>query len=133
MAIINNLGIVYHQYCYFSGKESEVDVSLNHNVIASFSFHSDPKLQNLGPTWPLEWYKSAPIACETAHQYLKHFECVQYGCGKQSEVDIILNHQVSTPQMSKSSKSVANLAGGTICHRPWHCGGKHILLNVTIC
>ncbi len=20
-----------------------------------------------------------------------------------------------------------------ICHRPWHCGGKHILLNVAIC
>jgi hypothetical protein len=19
------------------------------------------------------------------------------------------------------------------CHRPWHCGGKHILLNVAIC
>jgi hypothetical protein len=20
-----------------------------------------------------------------------------------------------------------------LCHRPWHCGGKHILLNATIC
>jgi hypothetical protein len=36
--------------------------------------------------------KVHPHACETAYQYLKHALHVQYGSGKQSEVDVSLNH-----------------------------------------
>jgi hypothetical protein len=36
--------------------------------------------------------KVLPYACEQAYQYLEHFVRVQYGCGKQSEVDVSLNH-----------------------------------------
>ncbi len=41
-------------------KQSEKDVSLNHDITASFHSTSDPEAPNLGPTWPFKWYKGAP-------------------------------------------------------------------------
>jgi hypothetical protein len=38
--------------------------------------------------------RAHPYALETAYQELKYFAHVQYGCVKQSEVDISLNHDV---------------------------------------
>jgi hypothetical protein len=35
-----------------------------------------------------------PYVLEIAQQYLNHIVYVIYGCGKQSEVDISLNHDV---------------------------------------
>ena len=50
-----------------------------------------------------------PYALETAYQWLKHFKYVYYGCMKQSEVDISLNHDV-----------MASFA----LHKPLKCGTK---------
>jgi hypothetical protein len=36
--------------------------------------------------------KVIPYTCEQAYQYLKYAVHIQYGCGKQSEVDVRLNH-----------------------------------------
>jgi hypothetical protein len=66
------------------------------------------------------------FALEPAHQRLKHFAYVYYGCLKQSEVDISLNHDVTTSFSLRKwpwvPKSRANLAGvmyrgAIIC--PW--------------
>ncbi len=46
---------------YGCGKQSEVDISFNHDVMAHFHSTSDPKVQYLGPTWPVYWYNGAPI------------------------------------------------------------------------
>jgi hypothetical protein len=39
--------------CYGCLKQSEVDISLNHEVMVHLHFASDPESQNLGPTWPV--------------------------------------------------------------------------------
>ncbi len=67
-------------------KQSEVDISLKHDVVASF------------PTWgQLGWCNGLrvhPYALETAYKRLKHFAYVYYGCMTWSEVDISLKHDV---------------------------------------
>ncbi len=55
-------------------------------------------------------------ALETAYQYLKHLFYVKYGCEKQSEVDISLNHHLmalfSLHKLPKNPKILAFLGGG---------------------
>ncbi len=68
-----------------------------------------------------------PYTLETAYQGLKHFVYVEYGCMKQSEVDISLNHDVMASfSLHKGPKiliSWANLVGVTVY------GGNHIPLR----
>jgi hypothetical protein len=68
-------------------KQSEVDISLNHDIVALTS-------QIWGQLGRCNGIRVQPYAFETAYQWLKHFEYVYYGCMKQSEVDIRLNHDV---------------------------------------
>ncbi len=45
-------------------------------------------------------------------------------------------HDTHTPPAKRYRRSPACVSSsGTAynCHRPWHCGGKYILLNVAIC
>ena len=100
-------------------KWSEVDISLNHEILASFSLHMWPWL-------PKSWanlagvtvWRVQPYGLETEHQWLNHFVYVQYGFSRWSEVDISLNHVVmasfSTYKWPHLSRSGANLAGVTV-------------------
>jgi hypothetical protein len=69
-------------------KQSEVDINLKHDVSMALTFQI---------WWQLGWCNGIrlhPYALETAHQWLKHIVYVYYGCMKQSDVDISLNHDV---------------------------------------
>ncbi len=68
-------------------KRSEVDISLKHDVMALTS-------QMWGQLGRCNGIRVEPYALETAYPWLKHFVHVYYGCMKQSEVDISLNHDV---------------------------------------
>jgi hypothetical protein len=54
-------GSNFEYILYGCGKVSEVDVSLKHDIMASFPPISDHEFPNLGPTWLVEWYQGAPI------------------------------------------------------------------------
>jgi hypothetical protein len=73
-----------------------VDISLNHDVMASNSMISTLQLtQNFKIGGKLGLCNDTRVhsyALETAYLYLKHLVYVIFGCEKQSEVDIILNH-----------------------------------------
>jgi hypothetical protein len=88
----------------------EVDISLNHDVMASNGIISTPQLTqypkiggNLGLCNDIRVHS---YALEAAYLYLKHLVYVLYGCEKESEVDISLNHHVmasfSLHNLSKS-------------------------------
>ncbi len=78
--------------------QSEVDVSLNHDVIESFPLHKWQKNPKSVANLAGEMIKVLPYASEPAYQYLNHFVHVQYVCGKQSEVDVSLNHHAMAIQ-----------------------------------
>ncbi len=77
-------------------KQSEVDISLNNDVMALTS-------QICGQLGQCNGIRVQPYALETAYQWLIHFVCVYYGCMKQSEADISLNNDVmaSFPLLTK--------------------------------
>ncbi len=73
-----------------------MDISLNHDVMASNGIISTPESTqnpkiggNLGLCNDIRVHS---YALEAAYIYLKHLVYVIYGCEKQSEVDISLNH-----------------------------------------
>ncbi len=68
-------------------KQSEVDISLKHDVIELTS-------QIWGQLGRCNGIRVQPYALEIAYQWLKHFVYVYYGCMNQSEVDISLKHDV---------------------------------------
>ncbi len=60
------------------------------------------------------WYNDIrvhPYALEIAYQWLKHILYVQYVCGKQSEVDISLNHDVIVHHFHSTSDPKFNIGG----------------------
>ncbi len=88
---------------YRCGKQSEVDVSLNHHAMASFPFHKWTRIPKI---WVQlgQWneLRVHPYAWETSYQYLKDSLYVYYGYGKQSEVDVSLNHdEIASFQLHK--------------------------------
>jgi hypothetical protein len=79
--------------------QSEVDISLNHDVMASNGIISTPQLTknpkiggNLGLCNGIRVHS---YAFKTAYLYLKDLVYIIYGCEKQSEVDISLNHHAT--------------------------------------
>ncbi len=68
-------------------KQSEVDISLKHDVIESTS-------QIWGQLGRCNRIGVQPYALETAYKWLKNFVYVYYGCMNQSEVDISLKHDI---------------------------------------
>ncbi len=77
----------------------------------------------LGLGWCSNCIRVHSYALETAHQWLKHFVNVYYGCMKWSEVDISLNHGgvASFPLLKWvwTPKSGSNLAGIIIRVQPY--------------
>jgi hypothetical protein len=53
-------------------KWSEVDISLNYDVVASFHSSSEPESPNLGQLGQCNGIRLYPYALETAYQWLKH-------------------------------------------------------------
>ena len=76
-------------------KWSKVDISLNHDVMASITPTSDLEFPNLLPTWPVYRHKGAPI-CPWDSISVAQTVCFYliYVCMKQSEVDISLKHDI---------------------------------------
>jgi hypothetical protein len=77
---------------YWCKKQSEVDVSLNHDVIESFPLHKWQKKTKSVANLAGGMMKVLLYAFEPAYQHLKQFVHVLYGCEKQSEVNVSLNH-----------------------------------------
>ncbi len=82
-------------------------------------------LQILGQPGHCNGIRVHPYALETAHQRLKHVAYVCYGCLKQSEVDLSLNHDVMasfTPWLAMSgfvsAGSTTQLTDIFVCR--WH-------------
>ncbi len=104
--------------CYGCGNQSSVDISLNHDVMASFPLSKNPKVQNMGPTWLVLWYKGAPICpwdSKTIPQ--THVICLIWiwetlwgGCQPQPSCNGI----IFTPQVTQIPKYGATFAGITI-------------------
>ncbi len=88
-------------------------------------FHSTsyPESQIWGQLGRCNGIRVQLFALETADQWLKHFVYVLYGCMKQSEVDIHLNHDVMTSFLLHKwtwlLKSGANLASVTVWVHPY--------------
>jgi hypothetical protein len=68
-------------------KQSEVDISLKHDIMAL-------TFQIWGQLGRCNGIRVLPCILETAYQWLKHFVYVYYGCMNQSEVDISLKHDI---------------------------------------
>ncbi len=68
-------------------KQSEVDISLKHDIMALTS-------QIWGQLGQCNSIRVPPYALETAYQWLKYFVYVYFGCMKQSEENISLKHDV---------------------------------------
>jgi hypothetical protein len=115
---VNGSNTLYVQYEF--GKQYEVDLSLNHDVMTSFTIHKWPDFPNLGQIgqwhgmcariWP---WDSVPVARQTL--CMAH---VDMGCGKWYEMDLSFNYDVMTlfllhkgPEFTNLG---ANLAGVTV-------------------
>ncbi len=104
-------------YVYYGCmKWSEVDININHDIVASFSLLKWPWLPKSEANLAgVTIYKDAPIFPWDIIPMAKHFIYVYYGCTKWSEVDISLNHDImaSFPlhKWPWLPKSRANLAG----------------------
>jgi hypothetical protein len=105
-----------------------VDISLNHDVMASNDIIStpqltiDPKSQNCGqPVGLCNDIRVHSYALETAYLYIKKLLYVIYGCEKQSEVDISLNHHaMASFSLHKVYPEIQNLG---------HLGGENELMS----
>ena len=73
-------------------KWSEVDISLKHDVIASFPLLNGTWVPKSGANLAGVTIRVEPYALKTAYQWLKHFVYVAKRCMKWSEVNISLNH-----------------------------------------
>ncbi len=75
----------------------EVAVSLNHDVMTCFDSTSVPGPLNLSLVLWLKLFKAATKDVKGQHtNVLKHCVYVLYGCRKQFEVAVSLNHDVMT-------------------------------------
>ncbi len=117
---------------------SEVEINLKHDVSMALTS------QIWGQHGRCNGIRVQSYYLETSYQWLKHFIYVYYGCMKQSEVDISLEHDVmaSFPllQWTLLPKSGGNLDGVTIegCnHMPLrlHTNGINTLYmsNMDVC
>ncbi len=80
---------------YGCGKQSVVVYSLNVVIMPSFhSSHSDPNYQNQDQLCQCNCVRVHPYAYPQHMIVLKHFLCMQYGCGKQTVVVYSLNNVI---------------------------------------
>jgi hypothetical protein len=100
-----------------------VDISLNYELMASNGIISTPQLAhnpkiggNLGLCNDIRVHS---YDLDTAYLYLKHLIYVIYGCEKQSEVDVSLNHHAHIVH-STSNPEIQNLG---------HLGGGSELMS----
>jgi hypothetical protein len=81
---------------YGCGRQSEVGISLNNDVMASNGIISTPQVtqkpQIGGNVGLCNDIRVNSYALETAYLYLKYVVYIIHGCEKQSEVDFSLNH-----------------------------------------
>ncbi len=80
---------------YKCGKQKVVVYSLNHVIMPSFhSSHAGLNYQNLIQLCQCNSVSVHPYAYPQHMMVLKHFLCIQYGCGKQTVVVYSLNHVI---------------------------------------
>ncbi len=98
------------------GKQFEVAVSLNYDIIASFWTHKWPRTPYSEPITVGKLCKAAAVYANGQHiDVFKHCLYVEYGCGKQFEVAVSLNHDIVTsfwlhkwPRTPKSEPSMGD-------------------------
>ena len=108
------------------GKQFEVAVSLNHDIISSFWLSKWARTPKSDPSSVENCVRLIRYAHGEYINVLNHFVYVQYGCGKQFEVAVSLNHDIITHFDSTSDLEPQNLSqvgwvklckAATVC--PW--------------
>ncbi len=106
-------------------KQSQVDISINHDILLSILLHKQPVTlspQIWGQLGRCNCIRVHPYALETTYQWLKHFAYVYYECLKQTEVDISLNNDV----MASFFCFASDPASPQIRGQPGQCNGIRV-------
>ncbi len=92
-----HINVLKHFVCVWIGRREqfELAVNLNHDI-ASFWLHKWPKTTKSGPGSVGIWLRLLTYAPKQHINVLKHFVYALYGCRKQFEVAVRLNHDVMT-------------------------------------